>query len=106
MLHAEEDGFEVRGSPDWMLEVVSPTSVRKDTRLLPTAYFRAGVREFWLVDARGTELEFTVFARGETGFEAVLPRDGWHDSAVFGRRFRLERERDRRGGWRYTLHVR
>jgi Uma2 family endonuclease len=100
------DGIEIRGSPDWMLEVVSPSSVRKDTRLVPTAYHRAGVREFWLVDARGAEVEFTVFVWREAGFIASVPQDGWSDSPVFGRQFRLTRERSRRGGWRYTLDVR
>lgn len=102
----ENDGVEVRGSPDMMLEVVSPSSVRKDTRLLPAAYFRAGVREFWLVDARSSKLEFQIFIWREAGYAPSSPNDGWLSSAVFDRQFRLERERDRRGAWRYTLQVR
>ena len=100
------DGFEIRGSPDWMLEVVSRNSVRKDTRLLPVAYFRAGVREFWLVDARAPQLAFTIFKRHEAGFVAAETRDGWNESPLFDREFRLRRDRDRRGGWRYALEMR
>ena len=43
---------EVEGGPDLIVEIVSDSSVAKDTRRLPKAYFKAGVREFWLADAR------------------------------------------------------
>jgi Uma2 family endonuclease len=103
---SDEDGAELRGCPDWVLEIVSPSSVQKDTMLLPAAYYRAGVREYWLIDARGDSLQFTVFARGAEEFLPAPPREGWAASEVFGREFRLDRGRDRIGGWRYTLHVR
>jgi Uma2 family endonuclease len=50
---AEESYVEVEGSPDMVLEIVSKTSMRKDTATLRERYGRAGVREYWLVDARG-----------------------------------------------------
>jgi Uma2 family endonuclease len=102
----EEDGVELRGSPDWVLEVVSPTSVLKDAELLLVDYYSAGVVEYWLVDARGESIEFTLYTRGPEGFVATTPEEGWATSRVFGREVRLDRERDRLGGWRYTLHVR
>ena len=49
----DDDGIEMSGSPDWVLEVVSNSSERKDTVWLPDAYHAADVREYWLVDARG-----------------------------------------------------
>jgi Uma2 family endonuclease len=103
---AEDDGIELRGAPDWVLEAISPSSVQKDAQLLPAAYFRAGVREYWLIDARDPELRFVVFARGEGGFVEVPAQDGWTPSEVFGRQFRLERQRNRIGVWSYRLHVR
>jgi Uma2 family endonuclease len=42
--------IDVEGPPDLIVEIVSDTSVAKDTRRLPEAYFRAGVAEFWLAD--------------------------------------------------------
>jgi Uma2 family endonuclease len=99
------DGIEMRGSPDWVLEIISPTSFRKDAELLPGGYYHAGVKEFWLVDARET-LEFNIFVRGDNGFELVEPQDGWKASRVFERQFRLTREIDLSGGWDYTLQVR
>jgi Uma2 family endonuclease len=102
----EEDGVELRGSPDWVLEVVSPTSVHKDAELLLTAYYQAGVLEYWLIDARGETIQFTLYTRGLKGFVAATPNEGWFASPIFGREFHLDRERDRIGGWRYTLHIR
>jgi Uma2 family endonuclease len=102
----EDDGLEMRGSPDWVLEVVSKTSLRKDTEVLPDLYHRACVREYWLVDARGDRLKFDVFHFATGGYVAAEPSDGWLSSRVFQREFRLERSRDRIGRWRYRLHVR
>src|SRR5262249_16202275 len=42
----------VEGTPDMVLEVVSDGSVRKDTVVLREGYWKAGIREYWLVDVR------------------------------------------------------
>jgi Uma2 family endonuclease len=99
------DGIEMRGSPDWVLEIVSDTSERKDTRRLLDLYFRANVREYWLIDARGDSLNFAIYRRGVESFVPVAPMRGWLASEVFPRRFRLTRQRDRIGGWTYTLKM-
>src|SRR5262249_44175136 len=44
------DFTELEGSLDWVLEIVSPSSVQKDTRRLREVYHRAGVIEYWLID--------------------------------------------------------
>lgn len=98
--------IELRGTPDWVLEIVSPSSVRKDTKLLFESYYVAGVQEYWLIDARNDPLQFTIFTRGNPGYEPVAPQDGWRTSSVFNRQFRLEREDDEFGDWLYTLHMR
>jgi Uma2 family endonuclease len=101
----DREGIEMRGSPDWVLEIVSDTSVRKDTVRLLELYFRANVREYWLVDARGESLEFTIYRRGRTAFKPVPAVRGWRASEVFSRRFQLARDPDEFGGWEYTLRV-
>ncbi len=83
MRESEEDGLEMRGTPDWVVEVISTSSVDRDTDLLLRGYYEAGVTEYWLIDARGDELHFTVFHRGPNRFAPVEPRDGWHTSNVF-----------------------
>jgi Uma2 family endonuclease len=96
---------EILGSPDWVLEVISDSSVEKDSEKLRTAYHRAGVAEYWLIDARGGDLVFQILYWRKTGYAAAPVRDGWQRSRVFGRAFRLERQRDELGLWEYTLAV-
>jgi Uma2 family endonuclease len=101
----EDDGIELEGTPDWVLEVVSPNSVGKDTERLMEAYFRAGIPEYWLIDVRNEPIRFDVYVRGEEGYVATAPRDGWGGSPIFEREFRLECERRSVGRWRYQLHI-
>lgn len=101
-----EDSVEVAGTPDMVLEVVSPASVRKDTVVLRDLYWRAGVREYWLTDPRGGGLTFDILRRGPKGYAAVRRSGGWLKSVVFGRSFRLTRREDALGMPTYTLAVR
>jgi Uma2 family endonuclease len=98
---------EVEGGADLAVEIVSDRSVTKDTVRLPVAYWRAGVLEYWLMDARGEELLFRIHHRGPSGFlPAPVDAEGFQCSGVFQRWFRLTRRRDRRGGWAFDLeHV-
>jgi Uma2 family endonuclease len=97
--------MELHGTPDWVAEIVSPSSVRKDTVRLRELYHRAGIPEYWLIDVRGAEVSFQVLRHGADDYTAIEPIEGWLPSAVFGRRFRLERFRDPVGLLDYTLHV-
>jgi Uma2 family endonuclease len=84
--------IEVEGPPDLVVEVVSDGSVKKDTMRLPAAYWAAGVREFWLADARGENLVFVIHERGQTAFQPVQVDDeGFQFSSVMGCRYHLER---------------
>jgi Uma2 family endonuclease len=44
------DARGLRGAPDWLAEVLSPSTARYDRRAKVPAYQRAGVREVWLID--------------------------------------------------------
>jgi Uma2 family endonuclease len=100
----QDDFIEIEGAPDLIIEIVSDSSVTKDTKRLPAAYFAAGVREFWLVDARREELMFRIHSRGPERFVSRrADREGYQRSSVLGRRFRLNRHRDARGHWQYDL---
>lgn len=98
--------LEVQGSPDWALEVVSRSSWEKDTVILRHLYHRAGIAEFWLINALEDEIDFQILAWRRQGYSAVKEKDGWLKSRVFGRAFRLERRRNRMGRWQYKLCVR
>ena len=97
---------EVEGPPDLVVEIVSDSSVGKDTRRLPARYLQAGVGEFWLVDARGKKLVFQIHNRGDKGWLKVRPdAQGFQRSAVLGRRFQLTRRRNQYGRWVFDLNV-
>ena len=102
--HHADRYIEVEGTADLVVEIVSDSSVKKDTRRLPAAYFLAGVREFWLADARGQTPIFIIHRSGPNGFEPVpIDADGFQPSAVLGRRYRLDATRDAKGNWEFDL---
>lgn len=95
---------ELEGAPDLVVEIVSDASAKKDTERLPPAYQRAGIRELWVVDARGPELAFLIRHWAPNSYEpAPSDGDGFQFSRVLGCRVRLRRSRDPRGHWRYDL---
>jgi Uma2 family endonuclease len=99
--------IELEGPPDLIVEIVSDTSVGKDTKRLPGMYFAAGVREFWLIDARHPKLLFRIHQPVATGYRrAPASADGFQYSAVLGRWYRLHRTRNRHGRLAFELHER
>ena len=89
---------ELEGPADLIVEIVSDSSVRKDTERLPDAYYQAGVAEFWLIDARGDELVFRIHHRGPAQYESAAPdADGYQHSAVLDTGYRLDRSRNAKG---------
>lgn len=98
---------ELEGAPDLIVEIVSDSSVAKDTRRLPPAYWRAGIPEFWLMDFRGESMLFRIHHAGPESYEPTPPdADGFQRSSVFGVAFQLLRTVDRRGRWTFDLLVR
>jgi Uma2 family endonuclease len=97
--------IEWEGAPEMVLEVVSDSSVEKDTVTLPPLYHAAGIDEFWRIDARG-ELVFEIFRWRSPGYEAMRLPDSWWRSELFGRDFQLTQTTDPLGEPLYTLHVR
>jgi Uma2 family endonuclease len=96
---------ELAGTPDWVLEIVSTSSMRKDKKLLRERYYAGGVGEYWLVDALGDDVDFQILIPGEDAYVAVEPVNDWLASPTFGCSFRLVREKDQDGYWLYTLEV-
>jgi Uma2 family endonuclease len=48
--HVLDKGDWVRGAPDLVVEVLSPSTRRRDETIKREAYERTGVDEYWLVD--------------------------------------------------------
>lgn len=96
---------ELEGAADMVLEVVSASSVEKDTVILRRAYAEAGVREYWLVDARQSPPRFDILRRSKKGLTAVRKQAGWLYSDVFARWFRLTQAAGEDGFPSFTLQV-
>ncbi len=101
------EGFvELEGSPDMVLEVISQSSVNKDTVTLKEAYWEAGITEYWLVDARKDPIRFDIFRHTPTGYTAMRKQGGWLKSAVFGKSFRLVKRTNAVGHPDFSLEMR
>lgn len=95
--------IELRGSPDWVLEIISRSSVAKDAKRLRNSYHRAGIAEYWLINALEKRIDFQILTYFPSGYFAARNRQGWRRSDVFRHDFRLRRRRDELGDWQYLL---
>ncbi len=92
---ADPDRYvEMEGSVDLVVEIVSDSSQFKDTQRLRNAYAKAEIQEYWVVDARGTLVQFVMLELREGTYrEAPTDGQGFHNSRVFHRKFQLSRQR-------------
>jgi Uma2 family endonuclease len=97
---------ELIGTPDIVIEIVSPSSVEKDTDRLMRAYFKARIPEYWLIDVRDGEVRFDLYRWKADGYVASRKSDGWLKSPGLGKSFRLTAAPDDTGHPEYTLQVR
>jgi Uma2 family endonuclease len=60
----------VRGAPELVVEIGSPSTRKRDETIKRRLYERTGVTEYWVIDP---ELDVVrVYRRGETGFERPI----------------------------------
>ncbi len=82
--HILFNGANVRGAPDLVVEIISPSTAERDRRFKRALYARYGVREYWLVDPDtrtitvlllddGNFAEAAVYGAGETLTSPTLP---------------------------------
>ena len=64
---AKIDRRGVRGAPDWLLEVLSPSTAAHDQIAKRRTYERAGVREYWLVHPSDRTLTVYALDNGQYG---------------------------------------
>jgi Uma2 family endonuclease len=95
--------MELEGTPDLVLEVVSKTSVPKDTVLLRELYWKAGITEYWLADAREGRLAFDILLWTPDGYVAAPNSDGWNLSKVLAKKFQLQEKTDPLGHPQYFV---
>ena len=84
----------IRGAPDLVIEILSPSTEERDRGFKRALYARHGVREYWLVDTRRKTIEQLlldgddfrlagVFGAGETLVSPTLGGYGLDVSAAF-----------------------
>ena len=106
LVQRESQGvMELEGTADLVLEIVSKTSVRKDTVLLRDLYFKAGIQEYWLVDVRDGAMKFEILQRTPEGYVAATVTDGWIASKVLCKKFQLQKKSDPLGHPQFVLAV-
>ncbi|HEY0781303.1 MAG TPA: Uma2 family endonuclease [Thermoanaerobaculia bacterium] len=67
----------VRGAPDLVVEIVSPSTVRRDRSLKLETYARHGVGEYWIVDGAAETVEIYRLEAGAGAYRlAVTCRAG------------------------------
>lgn len=60
------------GAPDWVIEIVSPSSKTMDYIRKCSLYEKAGVREYWIVDPKEKRIMVYDFEQG-TSREYAFP---------------------------------
>jgi Uma2 family endonuclease len=64
----------VEGAPDLIVEVLSPSTTRRDRFEKKSLYARFGVREYWIVDPEAERFE--IYQLTETGYELARLVEG------------------------------
>lgn len=70
---ARENG--IFGPPDWIIEIISPSSPEVDTRLKYQLYQRFGVREYWIVDPDEKKVEVYLLEGGGYRLKGVFLKE-------------------------------
>lgn len=73
------DRYGCRGAPDFIAEILSPSSLRHDRLVKLELYQKAGVREYWIVDPEYKSVQ--VFLLDASGFLRLREEYGSGDIA-------------------------
>ena len=57
----------IRGAPELIIEILSPSTAGRDRTFKRTLYERHGVKEYWMVDPSARNI--TILLLGESGYE-------------------------------------
>jgi len=77
----EEDGY-WHGVPDLCIEILSPSTAKRDRSTKYEAYARFGVREYWLVEPEAQFIEVYTLQEGDYQRVGVFGTDETFTSAV------------------------
>jgi Uma2 family endonuclease len=104
---SEDDGcLELDGCPDIVIEIVSKTTVRKDTVVLRDLYWKTGIPEYWLVDVRSGSNSFEILRHAPSGYVAAASVNGFVRSEVLNQSFQLVKSLDPLGDPQFRVEMR
>jgi Uma2 family endonuclease len=72
-----------RGAPDWIIEVLSPSTALRDQRIKRDLYQKHGVREYWLVHPTDRIVMIYVLERGMYGLPRIFGMEEPTASSIF-----------------------
>ena len=70
------DARGVRGAPEWLAEVLSPSTARYDEKVKIPVYERAGVPEAWLINFKARTVAIYRLSNGQYGPPTLLSLQG------------------------------
>ena len=71
----------IEGAPDFVAEILSPSTRKKDAFIKAKKYLDAGVREYWMVDPDRRKVLVYIFGDDENTFPAIY---GFQDKIPVG----------------------
>lgn len=79
----------IEGSPDLVVEILSPGSEKRDMETKKHLYSKFGVREYWIVDPEQETITLLVFEKNQLVVKQVYPKGSHLESPVLSG-FRLD----------------
>jgi len=73
--HSVLDDAGIKGVPDMVIEVLSPSTARYDRTLKFKTYLSAGIREYWIVDPTNETLAVHILSQGNYIAHAYTDED-------------------------------
>lgn len=70
-----DDDKRCNGAPDMVIEILSPSTAKRDKVLKFNKYFQAGVREYWIVDPESRTVSVHVLEGGKYTISAYDETD-------------------------------
>lgn len=75
-------GRGIFGAPDLIVEVLSPSTAKKDKGVKKTLYEKHGVKEYWIVDILGRSIDVYLLKNGKFELDNVYtlyPEKEWEE---------------------------
>ncbi len=82
-------GFGIYGAPDFLVEILSTSTRKKDMTVKLTKYMEAGVREYWIIDPKKRVI-ITYNFMDEDFVPVIKPLSGEMPVAIFGGELKIK----------------